>query len=83
MDEKEKLTDNSNNERKYIILHKGKLKTLNSEIEEMEGQVAREIVIVAQLTQTYKISALATGAFDGQGYLDLFQYVFHPHTHTL
>ncbi|KAL2544110.1 uncharacterized protein Fot_13343 [Forsythia ovata] len=63
MDEKERLMENIDNKRKDILLRKGELKRLYSEIEEMEGQVAQDIVIIEELdknirTQTSKFQHL-------------------------
>lgn len=46
MDEKERLMENIVNKRRDILMLKDKLKRLNSETEEMEGQVARDTAIV-------------------------------------
>ncbi|KAL2497884.1 Uncharacterized protein Adt_23434 [Abeliophyllum distichum] len=63
MDEKERLMENIDNKRKAIILLKSEFKRLNSEIEETEGQVARETVTIEGLdknirTLTYKLQHL-------------------------
>ncbi|XP_022853694.1 uncharacterized protein LOC111375129 [Olea europaea var. sylvestris] len=63
MDEKKRLMKSIDNKKKDILLHKGELKRLNSEIEEMESQVARDTVILEALdknirTQTSKVQLL-------------------------
>lgn len=65
MDEKERLMENIVNERRDILMLKDKLKRLDSETEEMEGQVARDTAIVEAFdknirTQTSSFQILET-----------------------